>query len=217
MDNKGVTLASYITPELDRSALITIDVQCDFLDGGSSPIAGTSEAVPAIARLVRDFRSAGRPIYHMIRIYLPDGSNAELCRRAALESGARIVCPSSAGMALASELLPSGNVTWDSEALLAGEAQQIGPLEWALYKPRWGAFYKTRLEELVRAHGISTLVFCGRNFPNCPRTSIYEASERDFRIVLAEDAISGLYEQGRKELRGVGVSLMTVSSIRASL
>src|SRR3989442_358297 len=32
--------------------------------------------------------------------------------------------------------------------------------------------------------GISTLVCCGCNFPNCPRTSLYEASERDFRLVF---------------------------------
>ena len=56
---------------------------------------------------------------------------------------------------------------------------------------------------------MSTLVFCGVNFPNCPRTSIYEASERDFRLVLATDAISGLYEQGRSELANIGVALMS--------
>jgi nicotinamidase-related amidase len=48
--------------------------------------------------------------------------------------------------------------------------------------------------------GVNTLVFGGCNFPNCPRTSISEASERDFRLVLAEDAISGLYDRGRQEL-----------------
>jgi nicotinamidase-related amidase len=48
-------------------------------------------------------------------------------------------------------------------------------------------------------------VFTGCNFPNCPRTSVYEASERDFRIVVLEDALSGLYPQGRKELENIGV------------
>lgn len=42
-------------------------------------------------------------------------------------------------------------------------------------------------------------MFAGCNFPNCPRTSIYEASERDFRTVLVRDAISGLYERGEHE------------------
>ena len=53
--------------------------------------------------------------------------------------------------------------------------------------------------------------------PNCPRTSIYEASERDYRIVLAEDAMSGLYERGVNELRAIGVRVMTVAEIIAAL
>jgi hypothetical protein len=50
--------------------------------------------------------------------------------------------------------------------------------------------------------------FAGCNFPNCPRTSIYEASERDFRIVVIDDAVSGLYDRGRAELEGIGVRVM---------
>ncbi len=48
----------------------------------------------------------------------------------------------------------------------------------------------------------------GCNYPNCPRTSIYEASERDFKIVLVEDAVSGLYEKGKEEMTNIGVLLV---------
>lgn len=68
--------------------------------------------------------------------------------------------------------------------------------EWVMYKPRWGAFYGTTLEERLRALDVDTLVVCGCNFPNCPRTTIYEASERDFHIVFVSDATSAVYEQG---------------------
>ena len=57
----------------------------------------------------------------------------------------------------------------------------------------------------------------GCNFPNCPRTSIYEASERDFRIVLAEDAVSGLYRTGREELENIGVRLMPTADLIEAL
>jgi len=204
---------SYTDPEFEKSALITIDVQCDFLDGGSCPIAGTSAAIPKMALLARSFRAAGRPILHMIRIYQPDGSNAELSRRGALEGGAQIVLPASPGMELASELLPHGNVRLNAELLLSGQPQVLGPSEWAIFKPRWGAFFRTPLEAMLGDLGVNTLAFSGCNFPNCPRTSIYEASERDFRLVLAEDAISGLYDQGRRELLGIGVTLMTADEI----
>jgi nicotinamidase-related amidase len=56
-------------------------------------------------------------------------------------------------------------------------------------------------------------VFCGCNFPNCPRTSIYEASERDFRTVIVEDAISGLYERGHQELINIGVAALTTAAV----
>jgi hypothetical protein len=57
------------------------------------------------------------------------------------------------------------------------------------------------------------VVFVGCNFPNCPRTSMYEASERDFRVVCVEDAISGMYEQGRRELDNIGVIRMAASAV----
>ena len=50
---------------------------------------------------------------------------------------------------------------------------------------------------------------CGCNFPNCPRTTIYEASERDFRTVLAKDGTSALYDIGLQELKSIGVSIMS--------
>jgi hypothetical protein len=46
---------------------------------------------------------------------------------------------------------------------------------------------------------------------------MYEASERDFRVVLATDAISGLYERGQKELSAIGVRLMSSETITAAL
>jgi len=203
----------YTAPEFEKSALITIDVQCDFLDGGSCPIGGTSAALPEMARLARLYRQAARPIIHMIRIYQPDGSNAELCRREALEQGGQIVLPSSPGMAPAAALLPEAEVRLDAELLLSGEPQTLGPSEWVLFKPRWGAFFRTKLQAMLESLDISTLIFAGCNFPNCPRTSIYEASERDFRLVLVQDAISGLYERGREELMNIGVGLMTAEEI----
>lgn len=91
--------------------------------------------------------------------------------------------------------------------------QTIGANEVVIYKPRWGAFYKTPLEQYLSEQNISTLIFCGCNFPNGPRASIYEASERDFRVVLVDDAVSGLYDQGRHEMRNIGIELLSTSQV----
>lgn len=203
----------YTAPQFEKSALITIDVQRDFLDTGSCSIPGTSAVLPQIAALAQGYRAAASPIVHMTRIYHADGLNAELCRRELLQKGAQIVLPNTIGMDLAVDVLPSNGVRLNAEELLSGKPQTLGPSEWALYKPRWGAFFKTALESLLKEAGVNTLVFCGCNFPNCPRTSIYEASERDFRIVLAVDAVSALYDRGRQELQEIGVALMTTDEI----
>jgi nicotinamidase-related amidase len=207
----------FTAPELASAALITIDTQRDVLDGGPLEIAGTSAALPQMRMLVDAFRAAGRSIVHVVRLYQPDGSNVDLCRRRAVEDGTRVLITDAPGTQLADELLPDPNLTLDGSLLLAGGLQQLGAVEVAMYKPRWGAFFGTPLESHLRGHGVSTLVFSGCNFPNCPRTSIYEASERDFRVVLVCDAISGLYERGERELLNIGVQLMTTSEVTSAL
>ncbi len=199
---------NYIIPELHKSALITIDTQCDFtLPGAPAEIPGTTDVVPNMKHLLQKYRQAALPIIHVVRLYLPDGSNADICRRELIESGKRIVCPGTSGAELVEDLKPLANHRLDSKLLLEGKVQDWGNNEYVMYKPRWGAFFKTPLEEHLKNLDRNTLIFCGCNFPNCPRTSIYQASERDFRIVLAQDAVSGIYEQGRNEMNNIGVFL----------
>jgi nicotinamidase-related amidase len=210
-------VTDYTAPDFATAALVTIDTQRDVLDGQPLEIAGTSAVLPAMAQLLDAFRDLRAPIVHIVRLYQPDGSNVDLCRRALLENGAAILAPRSAGSELAPALLADSGIHLDPDVLLAGEIQPLGSAEVVIYKPRWGAFFKTPLEEHLRGQGVSTLIFCGCNFPNCPRTSIYEASERDFRVVLAIDALSGLYERGERELAAIGVRLMTTGAIAESI
>jgi nicotinamidase-related amidase len=133
-----------------------------------------------------------------------------------MEQGATMLLAGSPGSELAPELLPKKGLRLDAASLLDGGIQPLAPEEVVIYKPRWGAFFQTPLEAHLRARAISTVVFCGCNFPNCPRASIYEASERDFRVVVVEDAVSGIYERGCQELTSAGVAMLTtIEVIRA--
>ena len=208
----------YTAPNLLSSALITIDTQNDFtLDNAPAQIPGTAEVVPNMTRLLESYRKTGRPVVHVVRLYLQDGSNVDACRKQLVEDGETLVAPGSDGAELVDALKPDVLTRLDAELLLAGEVQHIGSNEFVIYKPRWGAFYGTRLEAFLRDIEVDTLVFCGCNYPNCPRTSIYEASERDFRVVLATDALSQLYSKGEDELRDIGVRLMETADIERSL
>jgi len=204
----------YTSPLARSAALVLIDVQRDFLDipGGDAPmpVDGARAAIPAMAKLATAFRERGLPIVHAVRLYRQDGSNVDPVRRLLVEQGARIAAPGSAGSQIAAELL-ANVVELDYELLLAGGFQHVGTAEHVMYKPRWGAFYDTNLDRHLRESGSNTLVFAGCNVPNCPRTSIYEASERDFRIVLVSDAMSGLYDRSIEECRAIGVDVRNLS------
>jgi nicotinamidase-related amidase len=141
----------------------------------------------------------------------------DLCRRYDAERGKCVVLPETDGAELVDDLKPSPQVRLDAGSLLDGGLQQIGPSEWIMYKPRWGAFYRTPLEEHLRDLHANTVVVCGCNFPNCPRATIYEASERDLRIAFVPDATSGVYEQGLGELENIGVKLASVDELSQKL
>jgi len=205
---------TYTRPDPEQAALLTIDTQNDFtLPGAPAEIEGTVDAVPRMARLAGAFRSAEAPIVHVVRLYEADGSNVDRCRRAAIEEGAEIVRPGTDGAELVEKLKPSEDVGLEADRLLDGEFQQLGSREWLLYKPRWSAFFRTDLDEFLTERGVDTVVVCGCNFPNCPRTTVYEASERDYRIVLVPDVTSGTYERGLSELSNIGVALMDTAEV----
>jgi nicotinamidase-related amidase len=217
----------YTNADWQNSALITIDTQNDFaLSNSPFKITGTLEIVPKMRLVLDTFRSMRKPIIHVIRLYNPDGSNVDLCRRRAVaELGKRLVIAGTKGAELVEELKPfssssslsSSRLRLDTELLLQGEPQQVTANEWIMYKPRWGAFYATPLENHLHKLNVNTVVICGCNFPNCPRTTVYEASERDFRVVLIKDATSKVYEQGLQELENIGVELMTSDDCVAAL
>ncbi|ADU26496.1 cysteine hydrolase family protein [Ethanoligenens harbinense] len=207
----------YIEPDFNYAALITIDMQNDFvLPGAVSQVPGTDKILPNMTKLLRLARDKSLTIVHVIRLYSADGSDADLCRRNIIESGRKIACPETHGAEIVSVLKPNSTFL-DYANLQKGYIQEISKNEWVIYKSRWGAFYKTNLEKFLSNRRITTLIFSGCNFPNCPRTSIYEASERDFKIVLVMDAISQIYPKGLEEMNGIGVSLLTTDQIEKQL
>jgi len=203
-------MQEYLAPERERIALITIDAQRDFiLPSAPASVSGAVSTVPAMRRMIEAFREAGAPIVHAVRLYRCNGSNVDLCHRASIESGQRIVMPGTSGAELIDEVKPSLGQRLEPELLLDGKLQEIGHKEWVCYKSRLSAFFQTPLEDHLKSLGITTIVLCGTDFPTSPRSTVYAASNRDFRIVLATDAISGATDAGLDELAQIGVYLMS--------
>jgi nicotinamidase-related amidase len=203
----------HLIPHWETAALVTIDMQRDFLSDSTYGVPGTTEILPELNRLTAAFRSAGKPIVHIVRLH--QGDDVDRVRRTLIAEGAEFARPGTPGRLLAPGLTPEAEL--DDDLLLKGEPQVLGPGEYALFKPRWGAFYRTQLADLLADHGVDTLVFAGCNMPNCPRASIIEAHERDFRVVLATDAISNATDQGYREIAGIGTTLMPTDEVITAL
>ncbi|MGH3696141.1 MAG: cysteine hydrolase family protein [Pseudonocardiaceae bacterium] len=196
-------LDPHITPQLAQSALLVIDTQVDFVDGGTFPIPGTTRVLPAITRLLHTYRAAGLPIVHVVRLY--DGDDVDLARRTSIARGAPIARPGTDGSQIVAELRPEGATPLDPEMLMDGRCQELAEQEWAMWKPRWGAFHRTPLDRHLRHLGVTTVVIAGCNYPNCPRAAVYGASERDYRVLIVSDAISGAASHHLEEASLMGV------------
>lgn len=208
-------MTSFVAPEWNSSALVVIDVQTEFVSGAMT-VPGTADRIPALSRLVSAFRTAGRPIVHVVRLYVPGGTDTDLPRRAEILAGREVAAPGSDGSQIPAELLPAG-AQLDPELLLAGGFQEVGPAEHIVFKPRWSAFYRTELEQHLRERGVSTVVVAGCNLPNCPRATLFDASERDYRAVIVEDATSQVTQERLHDLTLIGVIVTDVASVEKEL
>lgn len=198
-------------PHFASSVLLVIDAQVDFLDGGAWTIAGTSDKLPRMAELVAAYRSAALPVVHVVRLY--EGDDVDLVRRAALRGGARMVRPGSPGSQIAPQLLPDPKIALDSGSLLAGKLQKVGDNEVVMWKPRWSAFHRTPLDGHLRRLGADTVVLAGCNFPNCPRATLFDASQRDYRVVVVEDAISCITGERLADAVALGVHALPTPTV----
>jgi nicotinamidase-related amidase len=196
-------LDPHITPQLAHSALLVIDTQMDFVDGGAFPIPGTTQVLPAITRLLHSYRAARLPIVHVVRLY--HGDDVDLARRTLIARGAPIARPGTVGSQIVPELRPERAALLDPDVLFSGACQELAEQEWAMWKPRWGAFHRTPLGQHLRRLEVTTVVITGCNYPNCPRAAVYGASERDYRVLVVSDAISGVAPHHLEEASRMGV------------
>lgn len=209
-------MTDYVSPNWERAALLVVDLQKDFLDDGVAAVPGTTAVVANVARLAQHFREAGRPVAHIVRLYEPGGSDVDLPRRDTIERGAEVVAPGSPGSQIPEAVTPPG-VDLDPAALLTGGSQQLGEREVVFFKPRWSAFHRTRLESWLHEQGCDTVVVAGCNLPNCPRATLFDASERDFRAALVSDAVSQTSDERLADLQRIGVQVVTLATATTEL
>ncbi len=213
--------ANLVTPytELhpETCALLVVDTQNDYAHPqGAGPVAGAAEVVPRIAACVGLFRQAGKPVIHVVRLYKPDGSNVDPCRRWQFERGERrAVVAGTWGSQLSAETSPGTEL--DAERLLSGDFQELASNEYAMYKPRFGAFTRTPLHAFLQERGVDSVIIVGITFPNCVSATQMGATDLDYRVGLVPEACTEVSEEGLRHMQNKGVQLLTLEGLKALL
>lgn len=165
--------------DADKTALIVIDLQEDFLSTtGYFALQGYDPAplraiLPAVNQLIAACREAGIQIIHTRQGYrgdLADMTPYEKWRRqrSGLE-GTNVLLRSSPGFQIVPEL-------------------DVRPQDIIVDKTCNGAFTYTDFEHVLRAQGITHLLFSGCTTDVCVHTTLREACDRNFQCLTISDA-----------------------------
>lgn len=172
-------------------ALLIIDMQRDFvLPGAPLCVAGAHPSLPVVRRLLNEARARAWPVFHIVREHAPDGGDAETFRKHLFVNGNGFCVAGTPGCAIVDDLAP-----------LPGERKVI--------KTRFSGFYRTSLEDDLRALRVDTVVVAGTQYPNCVRGTAVDALYRDFRVVVVTDACSAQTPEvaaaNIRDMRGMGI------------
>ena len=172
-------------------ALVVVDMQRDFLEpGGFGESLGNNvqrlrDIIPNISNLIRIFRRASLCIVHTKEGHKPDLSDCPKQKLRPAKNGLAIGDPGPMG-----RLLISGEPGNDFISEVSPSKGEI-----VITKPGKGAFYKTRLNEILRDLEISTLLFTGVTTEVCVQTSMREAADRGFQTLIVSDATASYFNQ----------------------
>jgi nicotinamidase-related amidase len=180
-----------LTIDLERTAIVVIDMQRDFLEPGGfgeslgNKVSLLTAAIAPIKAVLDSARKLGLLIIHTREGHRADLSDAP---RAKVERGApslRIGAPG-----------PMGRI------LIRGEAgHDIVP---ALYplpgepvvdKPGKGAFFATDLHAILQNRAIETLIVCGVTTEVCVHTTVREANDRGYRCIVPSDCCASYFPE----------------------
>ncbi len=173
------------------TALIVIDMQRDFIEPGGfgeslgNDVSLLAAIVPTVAKLIAGFREAGLPVIHTMECHRPDLSDCPPSKRERGNPTRRIGDPGSMG-----RLLISGEPG-------TSIVPELAPIEseFVIEKPGKGAFYATDLGPILADLGTKHLVFAGVTTEVCVQTTMREANDRGFDVLLAEDATESYFPE----------------------
>ena len=189
---------------LERAALLIIDMQRDFVEPGGfgeslgNQVEPLQAIVPTVQRVLDAWRITKNMVIHTRESHLPDLSD---CPASKLERGnpsLRIGDKGPMGRILVQG--EPGNQIVDALKPLADEV--------VIDKPGKGAFYGTQLMDILQKNKIRQLVIMGVTTEVCVQTTMREANDRGFDCLLIEDATASYFP----EFKAATLAMVTAQS-----
>ncbi len=191
-----------VNPE--RTAVIVIDMQRDFLEPGGfgeslgNDVSLLGKAIAPIKALLAGARKKKMLVIHTREGHRPDLSDAPKAKVERGDPSIRIGAPG-----------PMGRI------LIRGEAghdiiPELYPIEGepVIDKPGKGAFYATDLQSILTNKGIESLIVCGVTTEVCVHTTVREANDRGYRCLVPGDCCGSYFpefhEMGLRMIKAQG-------------
>ncbi|MCX7591118.1 MAG: cysteine hydrolase [Kiritimatiellae bacterium] len=177
------------------TSLLIIDMQNDFvLPGAPQCVAGAMAVIPNIRKVLAWFRRNSLPVFHVVREYRADGSDIEITRLADFLKKEKYCIPGTKGCEIVDELKPTEG-------------------EYRIVKPRFSAFMNTELDFMLRRLGVTHIVVCGIQYPNCIRATIFDGVSYGYDVTLVTDATGAQTEEVARaniyDIANIGVRCMS--------
>jgi nicotinamidase-related amidase len=180
-----------LTVDLEKTALLIIDMQRDFLEPGGfgaalgNDVSRLQAAVAPCRAVLTAARLAGLLVIHTREGHRADLSDAPPLKVERGDPALRIGAPG-----------PMGRI------LIRGEPghdiiPELYPVagEPVIDKPGKGAFYQTDLELMLRNRDIDTLLVCGVTTEVCVNTTVREANDRGLRCIVLADCCGSYFAE----------------------
>ena len=178
---------------MPRMALLIIDMLNDFFRQHARLAEQRPRLVAAVNALAEAFREHGQPVFWVRQEFAPDLHDAFLEMR---KHDLRVTIAGTDGCELLPEL-------------------DRRPADQTIVKKRYSAFFGTELGATLGRVGPDMLVVAGINTHACVRTTVVDAYQRDYEVLVATECVAS-YDEAHHEMtmRYLGGAIARLSSNR---
>jgi ureidoacrylate peracid hydrolase len=169
-----------------RTAFINVDMQNCFVEGSPISAPDGPAVLERINRVAAACRKAGILVIHTRIVLRPDGSNL-------------------GRMAMFDPIAKTGILNKGARGAAPHRRLVVEDGDIFLEKPRYGAFYCTDLELILRTYAIDTVIIAGIATNVCCDTTAREAAVRGFKVLFLSDgtACHGIGDLSAEEVQRV--------------